>query len=212
MAESVKDNIVAKALRCIDEVYPAENALNESFYATDDFIGEAVRWVIDNVPVHVFPVLDATQVEFARSEYNEGYGYGVLSEELNGRIIFVKDIKWKRPVLDIIYDTDVRYRQQQNRVLRGNNSHPVAVIARGSSALEWYPATIDSFDIQTIDGETVYKPKIEVYKAPYDTEYIPSHLIDITAWKLAEIVLTSMHDIQSASICTAKVNEHLSQL
>ena len=35
---------------------------------------------------------------------------------------------------------------------------------------------------------------------------------DITAWKLAEIVLLSMSDAQSASACTARVNELLEQM
>lgn len=194
----VKDNIVAKALRCIDEIYPAENALNKSFYPTDVFIDEAVRWVIDNVPVHVLP-FDTTnnKVAIVLEGTIDGGKSAKIEGELNGRIIYAKEHGWKRAVLGVIEESDVRYAQQKNRVLRGNNSRPVVALTQGRGAIEWYPSNDQD---------------ILIVKAPYDTEYIPSHLVDITAWKLAEIVLTSMHDIQSASICTAKVNEHLSQL
>ena len=41
-----QETIVAKALRCIDEVYPNENTLNEVHFPTDAFIEEMVRWLI----------------------------------------------------------------------------------------------------------------------------------------------------------------------
>ena len=201
--EEVKDKIVSKALRCIDEIYPAGNALNESFYSTDVFIDEAVRWVIDNVPVHVLPV-DAVENKVSLSAPIIKDGMGSAQVSLKGRIIFVKEDGWKRALLGVIYDTDARYLQQKNRVLRGNNSRPVAALVQGKSELEWYPSNKKDNSTTSLG--------ITVVEAPYDTEYIPSHLVDITAWKLAEIVLTSMHDVQSASICTAKVNEHLSIL
>lgn len=199
----VKDNIVSKALRCIDEIYPAENALNESFYSTDVFIDEAVRWVIDNVPVHVLPV-DAVENKVSLSAPVIKDGIGSAKVELKGRIIFVKEDGWKRALLGVIYDTDARYLQQKNRVLRGNNSRPVAALVQGKSELEWYPSNKKDNSTTSLG--------ITVVEAPYDTEYIPSHLVDITAWKLAEVVLLSMSDMQNASACTARVTELLQQL
>ena len=129
----------------------------------------------------------------------EGGRCGKISGELNGRIIYVKEEGWKRATLGVIMESDFRYMQQKNSVLRGNNSRPIAALTQGQSVLEWYPSNGDD-------------KNIIIVKAPYDADYIPASLVDITAWKLAEIVLMSMHDVQSSSICTAKVNEHLAQL
>jgi hypothetical protein len=51
-----------------------------------------------------------------------------------------------------------------------------------------------------------------VYIVPYDAANIPDRAIDLCAWKLAEVVLLSMSDMQNASACTARVTELLQQL
>jgi hypothetical protein len=51
-----------------------------------------------------------------------------------------------------------------------------------------------------------------VYIVPYDAANIPDRAIDLCAWKLAEVVLLSMSDIQNAPACTARVTELLQQL
>ena len=192
-----KETIVAKALKCIDEVYPDDNTLNEGHFPTDAFINEMVRWVVNIVPSH-----ELTKREFlnlTEVETNVDMGGGKLPEEFDGRIVYFKANGWKRAVTNAITEDDARYIQQSNKVLRGNASRPVLAIVNhvGKSkdrGVEWYPAADTDFNGMYV---------------PYSIDYIPENLEDLAAWKLAEIVLMSMSDAQAAAVCTAKVNEHL---
>lgn len=195
-----KDTIVAKALKCIDEIYPSENTLNEGYFPTDAFIDEAVRWVIDVVPSHELTLRKDLELK-SSSVGKDGIGSGETPDDY-GRLVYFRAYGWKRPVLGAITENDPRYIQQCNKVLRGNPSRPiVAETYRNGNTpkkeIEWYTTNEEDYEGQYV---------------PYSIDYIPATLYDITAWKLAEIVLMSMHDVQSASICTAKVNEHLARL
>lgn len=187
-------DIKAKALRCIDEIYPSADTLNDTYFPVDDFIGEAARWVIDIAPVH-------TLTKHSDVKTGEGIvdadGMGYVGHTKDERIVYFKADDWKRPVFGVITEDDPRYIQQSNKVLRGNPSRPVVAWVKGKTVLEWYTTNEEGYSILSV---------------PYDIEYIPDELESLAAWKLAEIVLMSMHDVQSASICTAKVNEHLAQL
>lgn len=193
MAETARDRIVAKALRCIDEVYPSESTINESYLPTDIFIDEVVRWVIDIVPSK--ELSKTTVLTLSDRTVAEGVGSADVSDV--GRIVYFKAGDWKRPVFGTITENDARYIQQSNKILRGNPSRPIVALVKGRTRLEWY----------TTESETQ-----EVKHVPYSVEYIPSNLEDLAAWKLAEIVLMSMSDVQSASVCTARVNELLEML
>ena len=194
-----QETIVAKALKCIDEIYPSENTLNEGYFPTDAFIDEAVRWVIDIVPAHELTLrknLELTGISVS----NDGIGSGRTPDDY-GRLVHFNAHDWKRPVFGAITEDDPRYIQQHNKVLRGNPSRPIVVetFMRGNTSsrtIRWYTTNADENDY---DGQYV----------PYSIDFIPASLYDITAWKLAEIVLMSMHDTEGASICTSKVNEHL---
>lgn len=182
--------IVEKALKCIDEIYPSENTLNEGYFPTDAFIDEAVRWVIDVVPIHE---LEGVAMDFGDISYKDNVAY--ISQISDwGRVIYVKFSDWVRSAT-IINSDDILYRQQMNKVLRGNPSRPIVV--RTKNGIEAY--TTNASGTAAVDA----------YHVPYSVDSIPSRLYDITAWKLAEIVLMSMHDTQGASVCTSKVNEHL---
>lgn len=182
--------IVEKALKCIDEIYPSENTLNEGYFPTDAFIDEAVRWVIDVVPIHE---LEGVAMGFGDISYKDNVAYMSQISDW-GRVIYVKFSDWVRPATIINWD-DILYRQQMNKVLRGNPSRPIVV--RTKNGIEAYTTNAS--------GATA----VDALHVPYSIDSIPSRLYDITAWKLAEIVLMSMHDTQGASICTSKVNEHL---
>lgn len=184
--------IVEKALKCIDEIYPSENTLNEGYFPTDAFIDEAVRWVIDIVPTHELTIREKLTLAGATAD-EEGMGTAKGADV--GRIVYFKCGNWKRPVFGVITENDPRYMQQRNKVLRGNASRPIVALVEGRTKLEWWPA----------DESESYTAKHVLYAI----DSIPASLYDITAWKLAEIVLMSMHDTQGASICTSKVNEHL---
>lgn len=192
--ETTRDRIVAKALRCIDEIYPADDRLNESYFPTDEFIDEMVRWVIDIVPVH--HLTKHSSIKNGEGEV-DAEGVGCVAHTKDERIVYFKADDWKRPVFGVITEDDPRYIQQSNKVLRGNPSRPVVAWVEGKTKLEWYTTDVEEYSIHTV---------------PYDTEYIPENLESLAAWKLAELVLSSMSDVQSAGVCASKVNEHLQML
>lgn len=189
------ENIKAKALKCIDEIYPSADTLNDTYFPVEDFLGEAVRWAIDILPAHIFTEREA--LDFAKIE--DRYGVLYLTPDVEvGRVVYVKVKDWARPA-DIIYEDSLAYRQQKDKVLRGNPSRPI--VAR------MMDGTMEAYTI-TGTAPTI----IPAYHIPYDAEYIPEKAEDITAWKLAEIVLLSMSDAQNATACTARVNELLEQM
>lgn len=194
-----KSTIINKAMRCIDEVYAgADLATNEELFTYDSFVNEAARWVIDSVPIHKLGKGD--HVSFVKVEFTGDLVARITLREDIGRLIYFNfDDGWSRPVTKFIYDTDIEYVQQKDKVLRGNPSRPVVAICEGGTILECYtaPSTMD---------------QCYAYHVPYSIHSIPENLEDITAWKLAEVVLMSINDIASASVCATRVNEILQQL
>lgn len=193
-----KESIVTKALQCIDEVYPFDNDINMDGFPTETFIDEVVRWVIDVVPPS--KLTNREELGFDSVSLDaEGVGKGTIEGGTRlGRLVYFLASGWKIPALGAITEDNILYRQQKNRVLRGNPSRPVVAITDNRRMLEWYTAKEE--------GEPT------AYHVPYDVENIPPELVDLAAWKLAETVLLSMSDAQSAATCTAKVNEQLQML
>lgn len=192
--------IKAKALRCIDEIYPDDNSVNVSFFPVDTFFDEAVRWVIDVAPINRFGAKSQQQLPLPeRIISDDGVVMLPLPVDFARIAYFHIRERWARPAT-VIYDTDPLYLQQSNRVLRGNASRPIVAICNGRRLVEVYSTTsTDSADY-------------DVRYIPYDSAVIDANMVDITAWKLAEIVLLSMSDSTAASLCTARVNELLEQL
>lgn len=191
-AESIK----AKALKCIDEIYPSADTLNDTYFPVEDFLGEAVRWVIDVIPAHLFG--EREEIEFTDNIYvKENVAYITPSMEI-GRIVYFRMPDWVRSA-DIIYEDSPLYRQQKNIVLRGTSLRPIVVRMMDGS-------------IEAYTTKGVQLEKMKAYHIPYDAEYIPEKAEDLCAWKLAEVVLLSMSDVQNASVCTARVNEILQQI
>ena len=183
------DIIKTKALACIDEV----GGSTVDMFPIADFIGEAVRWVIDIVPVRHLTISSTDNT----NDLTLTDGKATLSSDLDGRIVYVKASDWDRPVTKVIYADDILYRQQSNPVLRGNPSRPVVAYDKATKTLELF---------------TTNDRKVTVSYVPYNVANIPTSLEDITAWKRAEIVLMSISDAQSAAVCSARVNEQLEML
>ncbi len=188
------ENIKAKALKCIDEAYPSAANLNDTYFPVDDFLDEAVRWVIDIVPARILTKRELLTID-ETDEVNGAYA-AYFTDPL-GRVVSVSNTEWRRDA-EIIKEDSLLYRQQKNRVLQGNRSKPVAAV-RWDESIEIYPTPTD-------DSTT------KVYHVPYFPASIPDRAIDLCAWKLAELVLSSMSDVQSAGVCAAKVDEHLQML
>lgn len=192
-----KSTIISKAMRCVDEVYAGvDTATNEELFTYSSFIMEAVRWVVDMVPLRHLGHC-ATSLQPSEYEAPNGVGSVDVSGDF-GRLLHIKAADWKRKVTSLMLDTDPRYAQQSDIVLRGNPARPVAVLCEGGTRIELYTTT--SNDTPTVKY------------VPYDADTLPAKLEDITAWKLAEIVLMSINDTASATICAARVNDILNQL
>jgi hypothetical protein len=201
-----KIDILAKALKCIDEVSPYADTPNRPYFPVEDFIDEAVHFVVDVVPIHALGRGNTIQSIESIAISEDGVGTICLSDSLQGRIIYFKVGDWMRAVTSAIHETHPRYNQQSNRVLRGTPSRPIVALTKGSTAIEFYSTRLTE-DEDWRDEET-----LDVRYMPYDADNIPPKLIDLTAWKLAEVVLLSISDSTAASVCTARVNELLEQL
>ena len=188
--------VVAKALRCIDEIYPYDNGINGFSLPVEEFLDEAVSWAIDTLPRHLFKnsALEVSSVEY---DGNGVCTFTLSKENSLGKLSYVKFKDWDIPVIEPIYEDSLLYKQQKNPVLRGNPSRPQVVIC-ANGKLEAY--TTNATD------------KPEVRHIAYDADSLTVKTVDVTAWKLAEIVLLSINDAQSALACTARVNELLQQL
>ncbi|MEG1622807.1 MAG: hypothetical protein RR330_05485 [Alistipes sp.] len=197
----VKDAILRKALVCIDEVYPEANSLNAAFFPLEQFIDEAARFVVNAVPLRAL----GAGKEFDKSTLlasSDGSGSISLPPDFI-RLLRFRIEGWQRPVVAAIYDTDIRYSQQFNKTLRGGNSKPVVVICRDLGRLEYYSSSRGSF-------AKIAESKYFGYSIMDDT--YPLLLVDLTAWKLAELVLSSMNDVPAMQLCAAKVNENMQLL
>lgn len=192
------ETIIAKALRCIDEVYPADGSINFSEFPVAEFLDEAVRWVVDVVPSSALTirgklVLDKPTVT------SGGEGKGIWPSGQDGRLVYFKADGWKRHVVGAISENNPLYLQQSNKILRGNPSRPIVTET-------W---SVGDEMRKTLCWYTAESTKYDAFYVPYVADYIPDTLEALTAWKLAETVLLSMSDSESALVCTSKVNEQL---
>lgn len=196
-----KDTIIAKALKCIDEVFPlSSGAYNDGFFPIEDFYEEAVRWAVDNAPARALGVGVELPTENASvtGTFNDVVVIDISQIPL-GRILRFMLEGWKTKPY-IIYDTEPVYAQMSNVVLRGKPSHPVVAICDNRTRLEAYsmPATAEEIKITA----ATY--------VPYDAEYFTAQMEDIAAWKLAELVLLAASDANAAAI-SAQHSQELTQ-
>lgn len=199
MGESItKESIIAKALQCIDEIYPiSDDTYNDAFFPVEKFYEEAIRWAVDNAPSRILG--EGTTLPTIGIN-KEGMFNDVvvldISQHSFGRLLRFMLKGWKTKPL-IIYDTDARYAQMANPVLRGKPSHPIVAICDNKTRLEAYsmPATAEEIEV----ASATYMP--------YDAEYFTIDMADIAAWRLAELVFLSISDANSATICASHLQE-----
>lgn len=182
-----RETIIQKALVCIDEVSQGADV-----YPVDNFVDEAIRYVVDYLPIHRLGV----GVALDTSSFS--VSHGVVSMPLPddfGRLIYFKVEDWKRRA-EIISEESPRYRQMSNPTLQGNPSRPVVAVCRNKGVLEAYTTKMKKEDA-TAEGAYM----------PYDAEMFSSYMEDVAAWKLAEIVLMAISDVNNAQVCGARVVE-----
>lgn len=198
---SRKDDILAKASRCIDEVYPMPNDINAPFLPTEQFLDEAAEWVIRAVPVRALGAGISVSLPEDDTEAltinEDGSGRVKLQDDFK-RLLYFKASDWVRPVITPIYDTDIAYSQQFNPFLRGTIFRPVVAICKGETEIEF-------FSLRPHNTEATVEYRYFGYS--WDEDNYPKELVDATAWKVAELVLISIQSLTAAQACAAKVTD-----
>ena len=194
----MRESIIAKALQCIDEIYPMSNdTYNDAFFPVEKFYEEAMRWTVDNAPARLLGA--GTTLPTDNSTQGGAFDDVVeidISKLSFGRLLKFMIQGWiTKP--NIIYDTDPRYEQMANPVLRGKPSHPVVAICDNKTRLEAYSIPPTSGGINITSATYM----------PYDATYFTPEMVDIAAWRLAELVLLSISDVNSAVVCSNHLQE-----
>lgn len=198
---AVWNDILSKALRCVDEVHPEVNANNAEFFPSSHFLVEAATYVLRVAPIRTLgsgkdmPIDSLTACE-------DGSGFMPLPSDFL-RLASFKMKGWKRVVNYPIFDDSPRYPQQFNLTLRGGEHFPVVALCDGLTRLEYYSSSLGPF------------AEVEVakyYPTPNLEEDFPARLTDVVAWKVAELSLSAMTDTNAAQIAAQKVIEHIQAL
>lgn len=190
-----KEQLIKKVYRCIDETYPGTTEQDLEEFNIPAFLDEAVRWVVKSVPVG------------ALGEGTDHKGDAVTAEgkfSLSNyflRLLEFKLASWKVSVTDTYSQSHPKYWQQQNPALRGGISRPMVFLAKGETELEVFPnnGTVEvfrTFDMAA-DADGHYT----------DSAYsnYPDKLLDVTAWKTAELIFSTMQDANGVSIAQAQI-------
>lgn len=204
-----KEQLIKKVYRCIDETYPDTTEQDLEEFNIPAFLDEAVRWVVKAVPVGAL---------------GEGYKISNIIYDLEKKVVLpsgflrllrVKCKEWKTAVVDARPETDPKYWQQQNPALCGSNSRPIAFLTNGGTHLDIFPkGTIDELRVFRMDystnigGDLPVLPLGETIDDTYtqlDYTNYPDKLLDITAWKTAELVFTMMQDTNGVAAAQAQI-------
>lgn len=197
----IREKIIDRALRCIDEIYPADNDANIVHFPLTDFVDEAARRVLLSAPLHAVPLAKS----FAGAPLTE-HGDGTGSVELPPDFLRLARFRmegWQRAVLVPLTDDSLAYALQSNPYLRGGVAKPVAALVRGGTALEYYSLPEGS---PAAVAEALYIP----FTAVDDT--FPARLVEVAAWVLASLVLGVSSEAKGAQEAAARANELLTLL
>ena len=119
-------------------------------------------------------------------------------DNVGGRFLWAKGGGWDRVVSSFIYDDNPRCAQLNDPIFGASTTRPVVVINKGGKTIELHKVS---------EASTV---GIMPYAASGDGwTYLPSEFLGIVAWKVAELVLSAISDVNGAAVCANKVNEHL---
>lgn len=202
----VREQIIKKAYQCIDEVYPDSNSQDITAFNIDTFLDQAAKIIIKVVPTRALGAgIDIKAHEDFEVDVIDGVGFVTLPPHFQ-RLVAFQASDWKLPVTTALYSDSPQYLQQSNEILRGTPYRPIVFILNGGENLEFYTSKA---------SHTSYIDYIKVFRGIImdivDDTY-PEGLVDITAWKTAELTLSAMNDVQAAQICQTKVQEILGTL
>ena len=202
-------SVIKKAYLCIDEVYPDITDQDIPAFNVEEFLDQAARLIIQIAPARTLGTL---AVDYTNNNTDtplisviDGVGRIQLKESF-ARLVSFQAEDWSSVVTEALDDTSPRYKQQNNPILRGKPNRPIVFITDGGKYLEYYTTNTT--------GEGLSRGLKKFYAVFFDgvDDNYPSKLEDITAWKTAELVLSTMGDTSAATNCTNRVTEILQTL
>lgn len=202
-------SIIKKAYLCIDEVYPDIVGQDIPAFNVDEFLDQAARLIIQIVPARALDNLASDCTYSQGSTPLIGINNGVGRINLLGnfvRLVSFQAEDWSSPVTEALDETSPRYKQQGNPILRGTPRRPMVFITNGGKILEYYTTKAP--------GEGPARGLKKFFAVFFDgvDDLYPERLYDITAWKTAELVLSTMGDTAAATNCQNRVTEILQTL
>lgn len=201
--------IAQKAYLCIDEVYPDKTNQDITAFNVMEFIDQAALIILKIVPTRALDTLALDTTHGGNNTVFLGINNGVGRIQLPSnfvRLVSFQVNDWSSAVTEALDDTSPRYKQQNNPILRGTPNRPMVFITDGGKFLEYYTTKDPSVGLSK-----GIKKFFAVFFDSVDDNY-PYKLEDITAWKTAELVLTTMGDTSAAQLCQNKVTEILQTL
>ena len=192
---ATRSNIVQKAYKCLDEIYPDSQLPNEiEEFRVADFVDDAMRFIGRVAPVRALGAGEDFSLLLRK-------GNKILLPAGFVRLIAFKMSDWVLPVTDALYSDDPRYRQQANSVLKGTPKRPIVFICEGGKSLEYYSSATDA-TVATAQAFVVDDSE-DIY---------PEQLSDVIAWKTAELVLSAMNDAQGVQFAQNQIQQQLQAL
>lgn len=184
-----QEEAVERTLRYLAETLDSGAVLTDNANAVKGFLKEAAVRVVKVAPLHLLGNgnMDLPTVTVSSN------GVGTI-ELANGitRLISLKMGEWKRPVTTMITEADPRYTQQLHIATRGGKNCPVVAITNGGSLLELY-STSEGDELEWFTGINVD-----------DITDCPKSLLDPICWMAASLFLTSVNEVDAATVAMNK--------
>lgn len=190
--------IISKAFARIDEVYPDDDSLNASAFNMDKFLDDAARWVVMTAPIRALG--EGVDFSAATHTHNDNGSGSVALPRYFLRLISFQMEDWPLPLVGGLYQDDARYRQQSNAVLRGTPYRPAVFVCDGGRRLEYYTSASSTIKVA------------RCFAMNHVGDDYPDRLDDVTAWKVAELVLSAMNDTNAVQMCQNNIKDLLQLL
>jgi hypothetical protein len=193
-----RQEIIDKAVRCIDEVFPYGDNGNAPYFPVDDFLDEAALRVLRIVPLYALGQgLDASGAQI--TDHGDGSG----SIELPAgflRLVCLRMAGWKRPVTVAVREGSPEFNKQFNPFTRGGTAKPVAALRKGDGALEYFSLP---------DGVTPQIEELRIFCFSTVDDNYPAALSEITAWQAALLVLGVLGETEAVNLAENRVAQLL---
>lgn len=188
-----QEDAVERTLRYLAETLDSGAVLTDNANAVKGFLKEAAIRIVKVAPLHLLGNGNMYTEELPIVTVSSN-GVGTIELDNKGitRLISLKMGEWKRPVTTMITEADPRYTQQLHIATRGGKNCPVVAITNGGSLLELY-STSEGDELDWFTGINVE-----------DITDCPKSLLDPICWMAASLFLTSVNEVDAATVAMNK--------